>query len=72
MGCVSVLVGKHVIQWTGITVQYSAPLVSTSHWQQAQQVGCTVWTLGVGWIFQHYCDKHRTYGQTGYVNDSVI
>ena len=51
MGCVPVLVGKHVIQWTGSTMQYSDPLVSASHWQQTQPVGWTVWTLGVGWFF---------------------
>ena len=72
MGCVSVLVGKLVIQWTGSTIQYSDPLVSASHWQQTQPVGWTVWTLGVGWIFQQNCDKPQTYGQTGDVSDSVI
>ena len=73
IGCVPVLVGKHVIQWTGSTVQYSDPLVSAaSHWQQTQPVGWTVWTLGVRWIFQHNCDKPWTYGQTGDINDSVI
>jgi len=68
----SVLVGKHVIQWTGSTVQYSDPLESAWHWQQTQPVCWTVWTLGVGWIFQHNCDKPQTYGQTGDVNDWVI